>query len=125
MDTKICSKCGRDLPLTSYYSRGGGKLRSECKECHKNYVKKKYTERKESVEAMKVECGCAKCGEKRGYLLDYHHKDPSKKENTIARITSNNNQMEIIQEEIDKCVKEFYSRSRRFGGLDTKEETNA
>ena len=29
------------------------------------------------------------------------------------------------KEEIDKCVKEFYSRSRRFGGLDTKEETNA
>ena len=29
------------------------------------------------------------------------------------------------KEEIDKCVKEFYSRSRRFGGLDTTSETNA
>ena len=28
-------------------------------------------------------------------------------------------------EEIDKCVKEFYSRSRRFGGLDTNSPTNA
>ena len=29
------------------------------------------------------------------------------------------------KEEIDKCVKEFYSRSRRFGGLDTNSATNA
>lgn len=104
METKICTKCKRDLPLTSYYSRGNGKLRSECKECHKNYVKQKYEERKETVESLKVEYGCAKCGDKRGYVLDYHHTDPSVKEATIARITSNNNHMDTIQQEIDKCV---------------------
>ena len=38
METKICSKCGKELPLTEYYSRGNGKLRSECKTCHKQYV---------------------------------------------------------------------------------------
>lgn len=29
------------------------------------------------------------------------------------------------EKEIDECVKEFYSRSRRFGGLDTNSVTNA
>lgn len=53
MDTKKCSKCGRELPLTEYYSRGNGKLRSECKQCHKNYVKNKYNERKEMVNKIK------------------------------------------------------------------------
>lgn len=104
METKICSKCKRELPLTSYYSRGNGRLRSECKECHKNYVKKKYEERKEVVESIKTKCGCAKCGDKRGYVLDYHHIDPSIKEANISRITSNNNHMDTIQQEIDKCV---------------------
>ena len=47
MDTKKCSKCGQELPLTEFYSRGNGRLRSECKKCHKNYVKSKYYERKE------------------------------------------------------------------------------
>ena len=42
IEEKKCSKCGKLLPLTEFYSKGNGKYRSECKECHKNYVKDKY-----------------------------------------------------------------------------------
>ena len=104
MDTKICSKCGKELPLTEYYSRGNGQLRAECMKCHSNYVKGKYQERKNLVNEIKLDVGCAKCGERRPYMLDFHHKDPSIKDTTIARLTSNRNNIEDIQKEIDKCI---------------------
>lgn len=120
MDTKICSKCGKDLPLTDYYSRGKGKLRAECKTCHKNYVKSKYNERKEAVNEIKGVEGCVKCGEKRSYVLDFHHKDPSKKDANISRITSNNNKMESIYSEIEKCVVLCSNCHREFHYLENK-----
>lgn len=122
MDTKICSKCGQDLPLTEYYSRGKGKLRAECKTCHKNYVKGKYNERKEVVNEIKANCGCVKCGEKRPYVLDFHHKDPAIKDADIARITSNNNKMDTIYKEIDKCVVLCSNCHREFHYLENKEQ---
>lgn len=121
MDTKKCSKCGKELPLTEYYSRGNGKLRSECKQCHRNYVKDKYNERKEMVSDIKANQGCAKCGEKREYMLDFHHKDPSIKDGNIARITSNYNKMETIQQEIDKCIVLCANCHREFHYLENKE----
>lgn len=104
METKICSRCKRELPLTQFYSRGNGKLRSECKECHKEYVKSKYQERKGAIGEVKASIGCAKCSDTRSYVLDFHHKDPSIKDANIARMTSNKNRLEDIQKEIDKCV---------------------
>ena len=104
METKICSRCKRELPVSQYYSRGNGKLRSECKECHKGYVKNKYQERKGVIGEVKASIGCAKCGDTRSYVLDFHHRDPSIKDANIARMTSNKNKLEDIQKEIDKCV---------------------
>ena len=104
METKICTQCKRELPLTQYYSRGNGKLRSECKECHSMYVKRKYQERKGAIGDVKASIGCAKCGDVRSYVLDFHHKDSSIKDANIARMTSNKNRLEDIQKEIDKCV---------------------
>lgn len=121
MDTKKCSKCGRELPLTEYYSRGGGRLRSECKECHKTYVKGKYQERKNTIGEIKASIGCVKCGEKRPYVLDFHHKDPSIKDAGIARMTSNKNKIEDIQKEIDKCVVLCSNCHREFHHLEFTE----
>ena len=121
MDTKKCSKCGKELPLTEYYSRGNGKLRSECKNCHKNYVKGKYDERKNIVNDIKTSQKCAKCGENRSYVLDFHHKDPSIKDGTIARMTSNYNKIEDIQKEIDKCIVLCSNCQREFHHLEFTE----
>lgn len=46
-DTKICSKCGRELPISQFYkskSRKDG-LHPQCKEC----IKQHYTENKEAI----------------------------------------------------------------------------
>ena len=47
---------------------------------------------------------CQKCGESRGYVLDYHHIDPNQKENTVARMTSNNYTLDKVYVEIEKCI---------------------
>jgi len=108
METKICSKCGRELPLDNFNWRdkAKGTRRADCKECHSGYMKKKYQQNKDIVGAMKAEKGCAKCGDKRAYVLDFHHKNPETKINTIARMTSNhyNAINKELLEEIEKCI---------------------
>ena len=106
METKICTKCGKELPIEEFNWRdkAKGTRRSECKYCHTNYMKNKYQEKKQAIQELKSECSCAKCGDKRGYLLDYHHLNPKEKETTVARMTSNYYSLEKIQQEINKCI---------------------
>lgn len=106
METKICTKCKKELPVEEFHWRdkSKGKRRSECKTCHNSFMKEKYQDKKQTFEQMKSEQSCAKCGETRGYVLDYHHIDPTQKDNTIARITSNKYKIESILSEIEKCV---------------------
>ena len=46
-------------------------------------------ERKNNINKIKESFTCAKCGDNRFYVLDFHHLDPSIKEETIARMLSN------------------------------------
>jgi hypothetical protein len=34
METKTCTKCEEEKPLSEYYVRKGGKMQSQCKACH-------------------------------------------------------------------------------------------
>ena len=63
-----------------------------------------------------------KCGESRIYTLDFHHKDPTIKDETIARMTSNRNKVEDIQKEIEKCVVLCSNCHREFHYLENKEQ---
>lgn len=106
METKICSQCGKKLPLDAFpwRDKSKGTRRANCKECHSNYMKKQYAFKKNKLEEQKSQMKCAKCGESRGYVLDFHHIDPAQKENTIARMTSNKSNLNDIQKEVDKCI---------------------
>lgn len=106
METKICTKCGKELSIEEFNwrNKAKGTRRSECKYCHSGYMKKVYQDKKQAVQALKEQSCCAKCGETRGYVLDYHHVDPSQKENTIARMTSNYYSLDKVNKEIEKCV---------------------
>lgn len=106
MEIKICTKCHKELPITDFNWRNKekGTRRSECKYCHSNYMKQKYQQKKTIIQELKSECSCAKCGDKRGYVLDYHHLNPTEKENTIARLTSNTSKLDKTFEEIKKCI---------------------
>lgn len=104
--TKICTKCGKELPIEefNFRNKAKGTRRSECKYCHSQYMKKQYAEKQQMVQELKAQCKCAKCGESRGYVLDYHHINPEEKENIVARMISNNYTLDSVFDEIEKCI---------------------
>lgn len=122
METKFCSKCKRELPIENFgwRNKAKGTRRADCKECHAAHVREKYHERKDIIRDLKSKCTCAKCGESRGHLLDYHHLDPTKKENTIARLTSNSADLNKLQNEIQKCIVLCANCHRDFHFLEEK-----
>lgn len=105
METKICSKCKRELPVTHYHkngfnSEGKQKYRGYCKDCANSLEKQRYLNKKNFVNSQKTKC--EKCGENRFYTLDFHHRDKQEKEFTIGQFKRGS--FEVIQSEIDKCV---------------------
>lgn len=123
METKVCSKCGKEKPITEFAFRdkAKGTRRAECKECISNRQKVKYHAHKEELNDYKKQCKCAKCGESRFYLLDFHHVDPSNKVETVARLSTSSS-MERTWEEIKKCIclcanchREFHYCNDKFG----------
>lgn len=123
MEIKKCSICGKELPITdfAFRNKSKGTFRTECKKCHSQYVANQYLERKQLVNKIKSEKGCAKCGEKRSYVLDFHHLDPNEKDYNVARITSNSTKIETIKKEIEKCVVLCANCHREFHYLEEKE----
>ena len=106
METKICTKCGKEFPIEDFNWRNKekGTRRSECKTCHTDFMKEVYENKKKTVSEIKKNLKCAKCGEEREYCLDFHHIDPNEKDNTIARMTSNNYRLDTVLNEIKKCI---------------------
>jgi hypothetical protein len=47
-------------------------------------------------------CGCQKCGDKRFWLIDYHHIDPKEKDHHITYYKMC--KLEILKNEIKKCI---------------------
>ena len=107
METKICTKCGKELPLDQFNWRDKtkGTRRADCKQCHSGYMKAKYQEKKETIQDIKAELKCQKCGyDKCAEALDFHHINPEEKEDRIARMISNNYSLDKIKEEMKKCI---------------------
>lgn len=106
METKICTKCKKELPIENFNWRdkNKGTRRSECKYCHTQYMRDLYEQKQEFVSKLKAQIKCKKCGERKSYMLDFHHLDPNEKENTIARMTSNSYRIEKVLDEIKKCT---------------------
>lgn len=121
-ELKQCTKCGRMLPLENFRwkDKSKGKKHSQCKECQSRQEKQRYqtdiirkeqvlerakTTKERNVEYInnkKSSYGCAKCGEKRYYVLDFHHKDPLQKKDNINNLRGCS--YETIDKEIDKCI---------------------
>ena len=105
METKICSKCGIEKPISEYHKNGFStngeqKYRGYCKTCANKRETERYWEKRNFIDAQRT--ACAKCGESRVHLLDFHHKDPKQKEFTIGKLKKGSES--IIQKEIDKCI---------------------
>lgn len=121
METKICTQCGRELPIEQFYWRDkkNNLRRSECKDCHNNYVKNKYQDNKNKINFLKTKLKCAKCGDDRYYVLDFHHIDPQEKEKPVSRLLSSSASENHLQNEIDKCICLCANCHREFHYLNT------
>lgn len=105
METKICSKCGIEKPLSEYHKngfdrQGNQKYRGYCKACANKRETERYWEKRAFINTQRTKC--AKCGDERSYVLDFHHINPEEKEFTIGKLRCG--AKETLQKEIDKCV---------------------
>jgi len=115
MNDKKCPSCNETKPLTDFY-KGGGK----CKTCQHTYnkehnkinkdiyskyrkksIKKSYNRGQEFMDRYKKYCGCQKCGEKRFWVLDFHHIDPNEKNHPLPYFKTY--VLSVIKNEIRKC----------------------
>lgn len=122
METKICTKCGRELPLDQFNWRDKtkGTRRADCKECHAGYMRKTYLKKREEIFQLKLQIKCQKCGYNRcPDALEFHHTNPEEKDYTVSQALRLHKSEKEIQNEINKCVvlcsnchKEFHWRER-------------
>lgn len=91
-----CKHCGESNPDNFY-----GAKKTECKKC----FNKRSVQRRQSLKQMAVDHlggKCQRCGyDKYIGALEFHHKDPTKKDMTVA---GSGKKWETIKEEVDKCM---------------------
>lgn len=134
METKVCSKCKKELPITHFWkqrkTRDG--LRCYCKECslktnkqwRKNNPEKIKELNRNSWRRLKEEklkgdkiridkrhefldslkTDCVKCGESRVWVIQFHHKNPKEKSFTIGEGANFHKSKESVIAEIKKTV---------------------
>jgi len=92
-------------------------LQAKCKKCDREHKNKKYKEnpslhiklshqgrqrKKDWYENIKKQLSCSKCGDKRWYILDFHHTED--KLISISEAVANNWSKKRILEEMKKCI---------------------
>ena len=118
METKICSKCKQEKPISEFAinrTRKDGHA-SDCKACRKIYRDKHYLEHKEyykdkaskyrrkknkEFEELRSTLKCSICGESRHWCLEFHHLNPNEKESEVTRLKESPRK---LKEELKKCV---------------------
>ena len=108
METKVCTKCGLELPIEEFHWRNktAGTRRSECKACHNLMSKKDYDKkRNQMIDAKAMVGSCQKCGYSKCIeSLDFHHKNPGEKEYTISQMVRSHRSQDDILKEMSKCI---------------------
>lgn len=119
---KYCNECNskKELNEENFHKRKDSKDKFDhlCKICRKkrnlnNYYKshekwrnthtKTRLLKKQKIQEIKENSlGCLKCGEKKHYLLDFHHLDPKTKKFQLSQGETKG--WNIIEEEIKKCI---------------------
>lgn len=117
--TKICTKCKivKSEDSFSFKDKKRGILSSNCKSCQKiikdkhyidnkqhylNRNKKRKDEKKIWWNNIKKNLSCKNCGETHIAVLDFHHRDPKKKDFTISSCYKTHSEEKILLE-LEKC----------------------
>ena len=116
-----CTKCKQEKPTSEFYWRDKEKTKptSYCKACNKQrvkdwrktpegkakwyaYDKKRADENAKWLETQRSK-GCEQCGDKRHYVIDFHHRNPEEKTITIGQ--TNRWTRTQLEKELKKCVR--------------------
>ena len=120
MKEKRCARCKKTLPLETFRLRNArpGQYFSYCKPCdraiskeHYEKNKKYYMDKNRNRRAMltdwlteyKSTHPCQECGESRHYVLVFHHRDKTEKDDNISVMVMDGISIARIKEEIAKC----------------------
>ena len=117
---KKCSKCD-EIKSISEFRKNGKWWMGKCKSCQAIYTTehnkvnkdryKKYTHKSQKMcynrgqtfmNKHRAICGCKKCGDKRYWLIDYHHIDPNTKDNPVTYYKTG--RLDILKKELRKCI---------------------
>jgi hypothetical protein len=106
MEKRVCKHCKKEYPI-EYFERANtvkGKVyrRWSCKDCRKIEKHDIAQRKKEWFISVKEKLSCKVCGENKIYLLDFHHKDPNKKEGNLGTLMWSWGKKRILKE-IEKC----------------------
>tara|TARA_Y100000034_G_C6851095_1_gene386144 strand:+ start:740 stop:1150 length:411 start_codon:yes stop_codon:yes gene_type:complete len=114
---KKCTKCGETKDVAEF-NRKYGKPSSDCKECHREIIRRHYRENKGYYVAkakkrtnevrdwfreLKSTLVCSECGEDHPATIDFHHIDPQEKEINICHTVAQGWSPQRIEKEIAKC----------------------
>lgn len=113
-----CNTCNEEKYESEFVKTSSKRGYSyKCKSCVNDYSKQHYKKNKESynkrhqnrkeghkqiLTEIKSNAGCKMCGDKRHYVLDFHHEDPQTKEFSIGENVHHS--IEKVLEETKKCI---------------------
>lgn len=112
---KYCKNCNVLKDKKNTYKvlvRGKTYFKTYCKKCDNTIIRKKYPDKRTPIIKKKREycinyagkkcmiCGYSRCVN----ALEFHHKDPSKKDFGISSTTITNKSVELLRNEIEKCI---------------------
>jgi hypothetical protein len=113
---KTCIDCKQEKQTEQFpFDKSRNRHLSVCKQCTairtenyrqnnkykwKQQSKTHSLKRKNAIEEWKIQ-GCIKCGEKRHYVIDAHHLDPTKKNFSIGTSIRGVN---VTKLELEKCI---------------------
>lgn len=133
-ETKRCSGCHKELPLGEFYKNRHSPdgLQGYCKTCGKVKTKQYQKEKPEKFREISkrswaknrekrnatdrnrmhthfnfinsLKQSCAKCGDNRFYVIEFHHIDPTTKLFTISDGRKSHKSKEDVENEVKKCV---------------------
>mgnify|MGYP007071598920 CR=1 FL=1 len=116
---KTCNSCLTSKPLEEFNKnkRTSDGYQKSCRKCTKRQQSKSYykdpksyqdkiktylLEVKNWLKEYKQQKCCEKCGDKRWYILDFHHVDPKNKSFDIGGGVRKSRG--VLQKELEKCI---------------------
>lgn len=105
---KECNLCHQIKPLESFYKHPKMKdgYHNRCKECQNSFNMLKKTRHQQIKKALIEEFGgkCIRCGYNKSYMaMDFHHRDPLTKNDSISNMINKGCKWEDILNEAHKC----------------------